>query len=251
VIRLLGVVPDPAGLKEHETAYMMMLCNLHCQPAPAAEQLAALSVPENRPEGLRQLDLTPYTTLPNCRQTLFRLLDGLLASLRVRVEVLKVKDSVERARVVSPNLNIKDDTEANRFYRYLGESRTMFLRCFNALEATLERDASSGRDEVDDSQEDSGTADTSTVSVSPTAPEPGLENPQTRNEPARTSPQPEPGLENPQTRNEPARTPHDPSTMVKAQRTEALEKSSRTEANFHRSRSDASEPGPGPGPGGG
>src|SRR3954470_7195982 len=44
-VRLLGVVPELDRLKEDERAYLMMVCNLRCQPGDTCDQVALLGRP--------------------------------------------------------------------------------------------------------------------------------------------------------------------------------------------------------------
>src|SRR6185437_11804499 len=88
LVRLFGVAPDPAELKECASAYLVMLCNLYCQPQPqveaAAPLIAALSHPENRPASLRGADLSVYRDVSLSRATLLQVLDAELSRHRDR-----------------------------------------------------------------------------------------------------------------------------------------------------------------------
>jgi hypothetical protein len=249
-IRLLGVVPDEAGLKSKDTAYMMMFCNLHCQPAPDrdGERIATLSRPEHRPEGLRSLDLTPFTIAGQARTVLLGLVDDQLGSWRARAEVLRAKDALERSRVVNPTKFIKDDTEASRFFRYLSESRTLFLRSFNALEATLERDAVLDRSDAEESPgagDGSDPADVADGAASGEAVSPEVVCASDANSGVPHCPE----TGTPQTRNEPARTP--PGASSRPDPRSFQGRSDRAEDLRHRYTSIHVPPGPGCGRGGG
>src|SRR6185312_5521611 len=145
----------PERLPEDETAYLVMLCNLRCQPDGGAALIAGLLRPEHRPPALRDVDLAPLVAAPPaCRERLRRLVDGQLAELRAAEEVLRTgPDAVARSRAVDPTLFLQDEVEARRFFRYWGESRATFLRCFKELEATRRRDADADFDEGNDGPE--------------------------------------------------------------------------------------------------
>ena len=123
----------------------MMLWNLHCQPGGVADpaEAAELIRPENRPAALARVDLAAMVGEPSaCRQRLVHLVDGQIAAVRAREERLREgRDAVERSRVVDPNLFVQDEKEARLFFRYFGESKSTFLRCFKELKATCESDA--------------------------------------------------------------------------------------------------------------
>ena len=150
-IRLLGIVPEVDTIKQDRRAYLLMYCNLRCQPGDSAEQLAELARPENRPATVSGEDLAGFFgAAAPCRNWMLGLVEHQLAALGEREEELRTGlDVMQRSNVVSPTLLIQDPTEASRFFRYFGSSTSTFVRCHKELEATRERDAKAAGGEVE------------------------------------------------------------------------------------------------------
>src|SRR6185312_9890521 len=136
----------------------------------------------------RDAALAPLVAAPACRERLRRLVDDELVALRTAEEVLRTgPDAVARSRAVDPTLFLQDEVEARRFFRYWGESRATFLRCFKELEATRRRDARADVDDGDDDSEIAGWTDRADGGVAP-VPEPGCDPPSPAGSAAATSP---------------------------------------------------------------
>jgi hypothetical protein len=166
LVRLFGCFPEVERLRDSVLAYSLTLENLYCQPgSAAADQIATLLRPEFLPPALagggrRSVDTTPAA----CRDRLKQSIDQRLAWLHAREEDLQTGQDVrQRSQVVDPNTLIADPTEANRFFRYFAESRSTYVRCYNALEAALKADAA--RADSEESADSDGSSDPATGST--------------------------------------------------------------------------------------
>jgi hypothetical protein len=146
--RMTGVVPTLESLRQDETAYLLMYCNLRCQPDGGGAELEALSRPENRPEGVSDATLEELASPDAAHAWLLGLVEQWLTELEMLATTLRPKDLAERAQVVSPNLMASDDGEARRFLKYEATTTGTFLRAQKRLEDTLKSDAESGRVDV-------------------------------------------------------------------------------------------------------
>jgi hypothetical protein len=177
LVRLFGCFPEVPRLRDSVLAYELTLDNLYCQPAGAVDQIATLLKPEFQPpalsgRGRRNVDTTPAA----CRERLQRAIDERLARLRATEERLRTGQDVrQRSQVVDPNILIADPDEANRFFRYFAESRSTYVRCYNALEAALKADAARADSEDSTDHDDSSdpvasATEAPQTSVSPAEP---------------------------------------------------------------------------------
>jgi len=145
-IRLTGVVPTMEGLQGNTDAYLMMYCNLQCQPEGTGAELEALG--KNRPPGVSEADLADLASPPAARAWLVGLLERRLAELEAAAPVLRDREAVEYTQVVAPNLIVTDDREFQKCLRYRADSTAGFLRAHKRLEETLKLDQEADREPV-------------------------------------------------------------------------------------------------------
>jgi hypothetical protein len=145
---MTGVIPTLDGLRQDETAYLLMYCNLRCQEGGDGAELEALRRPENRPAALGDDTLQELAAPEAARAWLLALVAQWIDELDTMASAVEPKDLAERAQVVDPNLIASDSQEAARLHNYEARTTAAFLRAHKRLEETLKSDAESDRQSV-------------------------------------------------------------------------------------------------------
>jgi hypothetical protein len=147
-IRLTGVVPTLDGLRGNAEAYLVMCCNLVCQPEGGGAELQTLLQAGNRPPEVSEADLAVLASPQAARAWLVGRLDQWLAELQTAAAVARDREAVEETQVVAPNLIVADDREFQKCLRYKADTTSAFLRAHKRLEETLKSDAAAEREPV-------------------------------------------------------------------------------------------------------